>query len=281
LYKTIEWVTFTPVKSNLLKRTIHTGQNPASFCIIEALFLRCRFTAQTKNNYRMRWLSYIAIICLFASCASFKKQVKTGGATASTVPGTKPVFIEGIEIKPEYHPEAMRTKTSGKTSARNFAVKNSAAFSSPLETYSINQIRFALRMDVPVEVIQNKFLYDFINDWWSTPYRLGGTTSRGIDCSAFVQTLMASVFSLSLPRTTREQFSAAQRIDDTMLSEGDLVFFSTVRKGVSHVGVYLHNQKFVHASTSGGVMISDLHDVYWGRRYIGAGRVLSGTFPKP
>ena len=90
---------------------------------------------------------------------------------------------------------------------------------------------------------------------------------------------MFGVFSLQLPRTAREQKAITTWIPMSDLREGDLVFFNT-RGSVSHVGVYLHNNKFVHASTSGGVMISDLNETYWSRKLIGAGR-LAGTIPLP
>jgi lipoprotein Spr len=96
-------------------------------------------------------------------------------------------------------------------------------------------------------------------------------TRRGIDCSAFVQNLAAVVYGLTLPRTAGEQKLACTPVDRKDLQEGDLVFFNT-RGGVSHVGVYLHNDKFVHASTSGGVTISDLKEPYWERRMLGGGR---------
>ena len=133
------------------------------------------------------------------------------------------------------------------------------------------QFRYAILLDTEVEFLANKDLYRLIRNWWGTPYRMGGMTQRGIDCSAFVQTIMAGAYELALPRTARLQKEACRSIDRADLQEGDLVFFNT-RGGVSHVGIYLHNHKFVHASTSGGVMISDLDDAYWSRRFIGGGR---------
>jgi lipoprotein Spr len=85
-----------------------------------------------------------------------------------------------------------------------------------------------------------------------------------------VQILYVTNFGINLPRTAREQYDATKRISRTDLKEGDLVFFNT-QGGVSHVGVYLQNNKFVHAS-SGGVTISDLFEPYWERRFIGVGR---------
>ncbi|TAL43619.1 MAG: NlpC/P60 family protein, partial [Chitinophagaceae bacterium] len=81
-----------------------------------------------------------------------------------------------------------------------------------------------------------------------------------------------SVYGISLARTARDQYRNSSRISRTHLQQGDLLFFNT-RGGVSHVGVYLQNNKFVHASTSGGVTISDLYDPYWLRRFVGVGRL--------
>jgi lipoprotein Spr len=127
-------------------------------------------------------------------------------------------------------------------------------------------------LNTQAEEVKNAKMFEFIDDWYGTPYRLGGTTKKGVDCSAFTQFLFTSVYGLSIPRTAREQYNLTSRISRTQLKEGDLIFFNT-RGGISHVGVYLQNNKFVHASTSGGVMISDVFDEYWARKFVGVGRL--------
>lgn len=82
-----------------------------------------------------------------------------------------------------------------------------------------------------------------------------------------------SVYDIELPRTAREQYKECRRISTTELKEGDLVFFNT-RGGVSHVGIYIRNNKFAHSSSGRGVVISDLFEDYYVSRYIGAGRLL-------
>ena len=134
------------------------------------------------------------------------------------------------------------------------------------------QVKYAVLLNTPAEEVKNTKMFEFIDDWYGTPYRLGGTTKKGVDCSAFSQFLFASVYGLNIPRTAREQYNLTNRISRTELKEGDLIFFNT-RGGVSHVGVYLQNNKFVHASTSGGVMISDIFDEYWARKFVGVGRL--------
>lgn len=133
------------------------------------------------------------------------------------------------------------------------------------------QLKYALLLDVEVEQASNLSLFKILDEWMGTRYRLGGSTKSGIDCSALMQILFTGLYGISLPRTAREQFRFSKKISRTELKEGDLVFFNTIG-GVSHVGMYLQNNKFIHAS-SGGVTISDLYEEYWMKRFIGVGRI--------
>ncbi|MDN3556354.1 C40 family peptidase [Halomonas maura] len=109
--------------------------------------------------------------------------------------------------------------------------------------------------------------------WLGTPYRLGGTTRRGIDCSALVQHVFADTFRLPLPRTTRQQVYEGEPVARDALRPGDLVFFRP--PGVSrHVGIYVGEGRFLHASTSRGVKLSSLDNRYWRRHYWQARRPL-------
>ncbi len=117
-------------------------------------------------------------------------------------------------------------------------------------------------------------LMDQYADWKGVRYRLGGTSKRGIDCSAFVQTTFREQFGLDLPRSTYEQEDTGKSINRGKLRPGDLVLFRAGSTG-RHVGIYLGNDNFVHASTSSGVMISNLNESYWKTRYREARRVLS------
>lgn len=139
------------------------------------------------------------------------------------------------------------------------------------------QQKYAGLLGVVPDAIGNFPLYSFIEEWYGVRYRLGGNDKHGIDCSAFVQRLYENVFCTSLVRTAMEQFSACRMVFNTdSLKEGDLVFF---RRGsrISHVGIYLVNNFFVHASSSRGVMISSLGDDYWQRLYAGAGKIPEAT----
>jgi cell wall-associated NlpC family hydrolase len=105
------------------------------------------------------------------------------------------------------------------------------------------------------------------------PYRNGGTTPNGFDCSGFVQYVFG-LHGVTMPRETRDQFRAGRSIRRAELQAGDLVFFSTVAPGASHVGIAIDREQFVHApSTRGVVRVERLSAEYWDRRFVGARRL--------
>jgi len=185
-------------------------------------------------------------------------------------------LIDGISFTPE---GILRTTESGGTKS----IKNIEApvvtkvnpvaevAHSVIENLSMLQFKYAMMMNVDVESLKNISLLGFIDNWFGTRYKLGGTTKRGIDCSALTGALLLAVYGFNLPRTARQQYDATDHIDKDQLQEGDLVFFNT-HGGVSHVGVYLENDYFLHASTH-GVTISSLDDHYYAKRFICGGRV--------
>lgn len=115
-------------------------------------------------------------------------------------------------------------------------------------------------------------LHDFIFDWIGKPYRFGGESKRGIDCSAFARELYARVMGQYLPRNSRQQFKYVQTINKEELQTGDLVFFKIKTRDISHVGVYLSDNKFIQSSKS-GVNIASLENSYWKRYYYKSGRL--------
>jgi len=220
---------------------------------------------------------YSIMIVLLASCASLKTAFTGNQGTASTNNSTsvkkETKFLDQIDI-PVESSKGVKEKEQEKSIAKKetSTTRNSTHRESDAENLSALQIKYAVLLSTPAEEVKNTKMFEFIDDWYGTPYHLGGTTKKGVDCSAFSQFLFASVYGLSIPRTAREQYNLTSRISRTQLTEGDLIFFNT-RGGISHVGVYLQNNKFVHASTSGGVMISDIFDEYWVKRFVGVGRL--------
>ncbi|WP_340162942.1 C40 family peptidase [Billgrantia tianxiuensis] len=112
--------------------------------------------------------------------------------------------------------------------------------------------------------------------WAGTPYRIGGTGRNGIDCSALVQNVFSETFRLQLPRSTSEQVREGTQVSRDELQVGDLVFFRPPGR-YDHVGIYVGDGYFLHASTSQGVMLSELDSNYWRRYYWQARRTLEPT----
>jgi len=115
-------------------------------------------------------------------------------------------------------------------------------------------------------------LYDFVFDWIGKPYRFGGESKNGIDCSAFARELYARVMGEYLPRNSRQQFKYVKTITKEELQTGDLVFFKIKTRDISHVGVYLSDNKFIQSSKS-GVNVASLDHPYWKRYYYKSGRL--------
>jgi len=107
-------------------------------------------------------------------------------------------------------------------------------------------------------------------------YRRGGSDpDKGLDCSGFVQLVFSDAAGLLLPRTAREQSNVGETIEKAELKAGDLVFFNTMRHAFSHVGIYLGDNRFLHAPHSGAeVRVEDMRQSYWIKRYNGARRVV-------
>ncbi len=134
--------------------------------------------------------------------------------------------------------------------------------------------KYADMVGIKCEEIINLQLYKFIDKWYGTNYRLGGQTEKGVDCSGFTQKLYGEVYSMELTRTAQDQYKSSERVkhsDDA--EEGDLVFFKQRGKRITHVGVYLANDFFIHSSTSQGVIISSLNEDYWHEHYVGIGKM--------
>jgi len=148
----------------------------------------------------------------------------------------------------------------------------------PVETEPVDKSKFLGNLDklksynVPLTT-REKILFEIIK-FLDTPYKYGGNTENGIDCSAFTQQVFQSSVEVELPRSTREQFKVGENISKYDLKFGDLVYFNTTKRSYpGHVGIYLGDDQFVHASRSLGVTVSNLNDPYYKKRFIGARRV--------
>ena len=127
----------------------------------------------------------------------------------------------------------------------------------------------------PKETKSEKKLIKEVKKWIGTKYEYGGHSKKGTDCSGFVMEVFLEVYDIKLPRTSKDQHAFCKRIKKSNLKIGDLVFFATTKnkKQVSHVGIYIGNDEFIHASSSKGVVISRLSQGYYVRNYYSSGRI--------
>lgn len=158
-----------------------------------------------------------------------------------------------------------------KGEGRTSGVLSDASSARGVDLTGSNLENYAKLLNVSVRDLNNRYLYGFINDWMGSPHRLGGQTKSGIDCSGFVGILYKDVYGKIIPRTSRDMGALVNSKRESQLKEGDLVFFSFGGGAIDHVGVYLHNHKFVHVSTRKGVIISDLTDSWYAKYFTGAG----------
>ncbi len=186
-------------------------------------------------------------------------------------------FLDHIAVKPG---KIYLSKTSDSIDAEPTAPMTKDHFEkmpdnlSDIEKANWLQLKYSIKMDIAVEEINNIPLLTKIDEWWGTPYCLGGSSKACIDCSYFTLDVMKATYNINLKRTAAEQYEQSEKIEWADLKEGDLIFFKTEgRKNITHVGIYLTNNKFAHASTSQGVTISDLTESYWQKRLYSLGRV--------
>lgn len=146
-----------------------------------------------------------------------------------------------------------------------FGIAILTACSSGRDT-SYSKIKYKGQLTDPIMAIT--LLSEQQYEWAGTPYQLGGQSRQGIDCSGFVQKTFMDRFGIQLPRTTKEQANHGQKVHIHDIQTGDLVFFKTGRgPNGYHVGIYVKEDKFLHASTKGGVIYSSLNSPYWKRTY--------------
>ena len=131
---------------------------------------------------------------------------------------------------------------------------------------------------VRITEYDNIFLYNEGARWLGVPHRLGGSTKRGVDCSGFVAIVYREVYGKQLSRSSADMLKHdCRKVSRAKLKEGDLVFFKTTRGGKksvpTHVGIYLKNGRFIHTSTSSGVVVSSLSEPYYTRTWLTGGRV--------
>jgi lipoprotein Spr len=216
----------------------------------------------------------------FSSCSAFRPGTSsTTSATpaynysgSSGKSATQLKFISGISTgeRVDVDNAVVRSGSERRSIIGTDSKKDSR------ERFSDLQFKYAILTNTAIERLDNEKLLDFMDEWYGVPYHYGGTGKSGIDCSAFASLMLSDVFQVNdLPRVSRDQYRESRRIPKSELRVGDLVFFHTLGKGhsVTHVGVYLYNNRFIHASIA-GVQINDLSEGYYAHHFVGAGRVV-------
>ncbi len=229
-------------------------------------------------------LPAIGVIFFLSSCTVFKSLNLPGSKQAATAvapaPEKQSKFIDDItvsaqveqkreEVKPGPQVMVAATPHEENIPAREeYNVRRNE--SAPV---SAVELKYTGLLNTDVESLPSKALLENVDEWYGVHYRTGGNTKSGVDCSGFTVAIYAAVYGISLPRVSRDQYRTSRKISTTELQEGDLVFFNTRGHGVSHVGIYLGNNRFIHASVSRGVMVSSLFEPYYLQRFVGAGRI--------
>jgi lipoprotein Spr len=239
----------------------------------------------------MRYSAFILFLPFLSSCSLLRPNTAQSGAGSVSMAqaieqNRQPrKFLDDITVTPQttrvtFVAQVDQQSGMGRGPAPvSGNTENSAITAASNRSEGINvsgltgiQLKYAQLMNVNERSLPALSLLLALEEWYGTPYLWGGTSHRGIDCSAFTQAMYQSVYGVTLPRVSRDQHRVMERISMTNIREGDLVFFNTRGKGVSHVGLFLGNNKFVHASTKRGVTISDLYESYYIKRFLGAGR---------
>ena len=187
------------------------------------------------------------VVCSFSSCSFVKRMLNTDLEDEDFI--ISQLYQDELVKETPYRPKNTNTASIGKT-------KTKSASLAALRTSS-----------------SDAALYDAIDPWMGVPYKYGGTTKSGVDCSGFVGAVYKAAYGITLHRVARDMQQDVTFVSRGDLQEGDILFFVNSKGNVSHVGIYLRDETFVHSSTSNGVSLSQLNSTYWSQHFYKAGRV--------
>lgn len=201
-----------------------------------------------------------------------KKSVTTASKASDRSAGKK---SGANHTKKQKHSQLASDKHSGKKHKTTHSIANKKKSHSKTLAGNASEPRLNPFHYSPSDYSEKK-LQEEMKEYLGIPYRPGGTSVRGMDCSGFARTIYANLFGIELPHNSAAQFnfSKLEEVDEDELQTGDLVFFSR-KKHINHVGVYLGNGNFIHATNGNGITISSLDDEHWKSRMVATKRPMS------
>lgn len=200
----------------------------------------------------------LAFTFVFAQSCNTPIKVQT---TAAVVSSRNNSPVEKLSTK------TIAIKDSQKVDVKISINHNENVYASALFT------KYADLLGVTAADLNNEKLYKLIDEWWHVPYKYAGNGKNGIDCSGFSCMVLKTIYNKEIIRGSAEMYKKTDRVKKEDLREGDLVFFRIRHGHISHVGVYLMNNMFVHASVKYGVTISSLEDPYYKKVFSSGGRL--------
>lgn len=211
---------------------------------------------QVMANHRPKLFTALLITLFLTSCETLRKweQEKENEESIS------------------FEMEEGRTNRKDRSKEKSPEKEKPKEKESPAKVNSNLVERYAKELGVESKDLKNPILYEYIDGWIGVPYKYAGNDKKGVDCSGFVNAVYLDVYKKTLPRSALDIVRECEEVKKDELREGDMVFFDISGRN-SHVGIYLVNGKFVHASTSKGVIISDLQQSYYLKYWGRAGRL--------
>lgn len=202
--------------------------------------------------------------------------IRSTSANISELAGLEPIFVDSLSSTEEG--EVTSVGEEGEN-LEELAAEDDITVD--LDQFKMLWLSYVDEDNLTVGGLKKQPIMDAIMEWLGTPYRFGGVSKNGIDCSAFTQRIFLTSQNLLLPRIARYQFTSGTRVKRSQLEFGDMVFFHTYSYAFpSHVGIYLGDNLFAHAGSRNGVTVSSLENTYYKKRFIGGTRIILKDIPR-